>query len=128
MAARGGHFNTPKKFLATHGLVAERDGKAQRVQTETESSCSDVESSIASADAKRSISVPWSPPLARRRKGVVHLPASHDVSAPDVEALVYKTVKDVLRTDQTDNDISDRELISQHVERVMVHADRIVVA
>jgi hypothetical protein len=45
--------------------------------TETESPCSDLEPSIASADAKRSISIPWSPPIARRRKGVVHLTASH---------------------------------------------------
>jgi site-specific DNA recombinase len=44
------------------------------------------------------------------------------VSAPDVEALVYKAVKERLRTDQTDN-----ELIRQHVERVMVHADQIAV-
>jgi len=49
------------------------------------------------------------------------------LSAPDVEALVYKAVIEVLRTDQTDNDITDRELISQQVERVMVHADRIAV-
>jgi hypothetical protein len=27
--ARGGHFNTSKKFLATHGLVVERDGKVE---------------------------------------------------------------------------------------------------
>jgi hypothetical protein len=27
--ARGGHFNTSKKFLAAHGLVVERDGKVE---------------------------------------------------------------------------------------------------
>jgi site-specific DNA recombinase len=61
--------------------------------TETESSCSDVESSIASADAKRSISIPWSPPLARRRKGVVHLPASHDLDSRDRDALLTAIAK-----------------------------------
>ena len=53
------------------------------------------------------------------------------VSAPDVEALVCRAVKEALRTDQeTDqigNDIRDHELISQHVERVMVHPDQIAV-
>jgi hypothetical protein len=61
--------------------------------TETESSCSDVEPSIASADAKRSISIPWSPPLARRRKGVVHLPASHDLDSRDRDALLTAIAK-----------------------------------
>ena len=53
------------------------------------------------------------------------------VSAPDVEALVCRAVKEALRTDQeTDqigNDIRDHELIRQHVERVIVHADQIAV-
>ena len=61
--------------------------------TETQSSCSDVESSIASADAKRSISIPWSPPLARRRKGVVPLPASHDLDSRDQDALLTAIAK-----------------------------------
>src|ERR1700730_18372564 len=61
--------------------------------TETERSCSDLEPSIASADAKRSISIPWSPPVARRRKGVVHLPASHDLDSRDRDALLTAIAK-----------------------------------
>jgi site-specific DNA recombinase len=53
------------------------------------------------------------------------------VSAPDLEAFVCKALREVRRTNretaQTENDIRDQELISQHVERVMVHADRITV-
>ncbi len=53
------------------------------------------------------------------------------VSAPDVEILVYKAVKEALRPDQetaqTDNDNPNHELINQHVERVVVHADQITV-
>jgi DNA invertase Pin-like site-specific DNA recombinase len=53
------------------------------------------------------------------------------VSAPDVEALVCRAVKEAGQTDpetaQTGNDIPDHELISQHVERIMVHPDRIAV-
>jgi site-specific DNA recombinase len=46
------------------------------------------------------------------------------VSAPDVEAIICKALRDALRTDpetaQAGNDIPDHEFISQHVERVMV--------
>jgi site-specific DNA recombinase len=53
------------------------------------------------------------------------------VSAPDVEVLVYTAVKEALRPDQetaqTDNDNPNHELINQHVERVVVHADQITV-
>jgi site-specific DNA recombinase len=53
------------------------------------------------------------------------------VSAPDVEALVCKAVKEARRTDpetaRTDIDIRDHELFSQHVERVVVYADQIAV-
>ena len=54
------------------------------------------------------------------------------VSAPDIEALVCKAVKDAPGVDQvtaqTDDGAPDRELISQHVERVVVHAGHIAVA
>ena len=53
------------------------------------------------------------------------------LSAPDVEALICKAVKEARRTGQgtaqTSNDFRDLELISQHVERVTVHADQIAV-
>jgi site-specific DNA recombinase len=37
--------------------------------------------------------LPWSPPLARRRKGVVHLPASHDLDSRDRDALLTAIAK-----------------------------------
>ena len=53
------------------------------------------------------------------------------MSAPDVEALVCTAVREALRierqTAHTDIDIPDHELIRQHVDRVMVHADQIAV-
>ena len=71
--------------------------KAQRFSdsdmTETESYCSDVERSIGSADAIRSISTLGPPPVGRRRKGVVHLPASHDLDPRDRDALLTAIAK-----------------------------------
>jgi site-specific DNA recombinase len=53
------------------------------------------------------------------------------LSAPDVETLVCRALREARRTDQetaqTDHGVTDHELISQHVERVMVHADQITV-
>jgi site-specific DNA recombinase len=53
------------------------------------------------------------------------------VSAPDVETLVCRALGEALQTDpetaQPCNDIPDDELISQHVERVMVQVDQIAV-
>lgn len=53
------------------------------------------------------------------------------LSAPDVETLVCRALREAHRTDQetaqTDHGVTDHELISQHVERVMVHADQITV-
>jgi site-specific DNA recombinase len=53
------------------------------------------------------------------------------VSAPDLEAFVCKALREVRRTNretaQTENDIQGPELISRHVERVVLHPDRITV-
>ena len=47
------------------------------------------------------------------------------------ETLVCRALREARRTDQetaqTDHGVTDHELISQHVERVMVHADQITV-
>jgi site-specific DNA recombinase len=109
---------------ALAGVEHDADDFAARSDTnttETESYCSDVEPSIASADAKRSISIPWSPRLARRRKGVVHLPASHDLDSRDRDALLTAIAKARSWIDdlidgrvQSFDEISDRE---QKVER-----------
>ena len=54
------------------------------------------------------------------------------VSAPDVEELVTRVVKEAVRADQdmvqTDDGSAERELIRQRVECVVIHADRIAVA
>ena len=47
----------------------------------------------ASADAKRSISIPWTPSVARRRKGVVHRPASAGLDPRDRDALLTAIAK-----------------------------------
>jgi site-specific DNA recombinase len=53
------------------------------------------------------------------------------VPAPDVEALVCGSLREALQSDpetaQTENDIQGPELISRHVERVVLHPDRITV-
>ena len=71
----------------------QRAARSDSGATETERLCSDGEPSIASADAKRSISIPWSPSLARRRKGVVHRPASLDRDPRDRDALLTAIAK-----------------------------------
>src|SRR5271166_2061992 len=53
----------------------------------------DGEPSIASADAIRSISIPWTPSVARRRKGVVHRPASAGLDPRDRDALLTAIAK-----------------------------------
>ena len=65
--------------------------------------------------------LPWSPPLARRRKGVVHLPASHDLDSRDRDALLTAIAKARSWIDdlingrvQSFDEIADRE---QKVER-----------
>ena len=71
----------------------QRAARSDSGATETERLCSDGEPSIASADAKRSISIPWSPSLARRRKGVVHRPASAGLDPRDRDALLTAIAK-----------------------------------
>jgi site-specific DNA recombinase len=46
------------------------------------------------------------------------------VSAPDVEAIVCKAVREAI---QAKDEIPDRDLILQHVERIVVHVDRIAI-
>jgi DNA invertase Pin-like site-specific DNA recombinase len=53
----------------------------------------DDASQTAAGGEQQSISIPWSPPVARRRKGVVHRPASHDLDPRDREALLTAIAK-----------------------------------
>jgi site-specific DNA recombinase len=46
------------------------------------------------------------------------------VSAPDVEAIVCKAVREAM---QTKEETPDRDLVMQNVERLIVHADRIAI-
>ena len=66
----------------------QRAARSDRGATETERHRTDGEPSIRSADAKRSISIPWTPSAARRRKGVVHRPASLNLDPRDRDALL----------------------------------------
>ncbi len=50
-------------------------------------------SQIAAGGEQQSLSVPWSPPVARRRKGILHQPASHDLDPRDREALLTAIAK-----------------------------------
>jgi hypothetical protein len=52
----------------------QRAARSDSGAADTERRCADGEPSIGGADAKRSISIPipWTPSVARRRKGVVH--------------------------------------------------------
>jgi site-specific DNA recombinase len=68
------------RYYVSHALLQNRKAEAGSIARVP---APDLEPSIASADAKRSISIPWSPPIARRRKGVLHLPASHDLDSRD---------------------------------------------
>jgi site-specific DNA recombinase len=53
----------------------------------------DDASQIAAGGEQQSIRVPWSPPVARRRKGILHRPASHDLDPRDREALLTAIAK-----------------------------------
>ena len=69
------------------------DRRAARSDRETERRRADGEPSIGSADAKRSISIPWTPSVVRRRKGVVHRPASAGLDPRDRDALLTAIAK-----------------------------------
>ena len=85
-AAAGGERRSPDD-------ADQRAARSDSGATDTERRCADGEPSIASADAKRSISIPWSPSLARRRKGVVHRPASAGLDPRDRDALLTAIAK-----------------------------------
>ena len=53
----------------------------------------DDASQIAAGGEQQSISIPWSPPVARRRKGILHWPASHNLDPRDREALLTAIAK-----------------------------------
>ena len=54
--------------------------------------CDDA-SQTAPGGEQQSISIPWSPPAARRRKGVIHLPAAVDLDPRDRDALLTAIAK-----------------------------------
>ena len=72
--------------------VDRRAARSDRGATETERLLTDGEPSIASADAIRSISIPWTPSVARRRKGIVHR-ASLGLDPRDRDALLTAIAK-----------------------------------
>lgn len=99
-----------------------RAARSDSDTTETESNCSDVAPSIGSADAKRSISIPWSPSVARRRKGVVHLPASHDLDPRDRDALLTAIAKArSWMDDLIDGRVQSFEEIAEREQKVVRH-------
>jgi site-specific DNA recombinase len=53
----------------------------------------DDASQIAAGGEQQFMSVPWSPPVARRRKGIIHRPASHDLDPRAREALLTAIAK-----------------------------------
>jgi hypothetical protein len=53
----------------------------------------DDASQIAAGGEQQSVTVPWSPPVARRRKGILHRPASRDLDPRDREALLTAIAK-----------------------------------
>jgi site-specific DNA recombinase len=71
----------------------QRAARSDRGAPETERHRTDGEPSIRRADAQRSISIPWMPSAARRRKGVVHRPASLNLDPRDRDALLTAIAK-----------------------------------
>jgi hypothetical protein len=78
---------------------------------------------IASAGTNRSISISWSPPVAQCRKGVVPLPASHDLDSRDRDTLLAAIAKARSWMDdlingrvQSFDEIADRERkVARHI-------------
>ena len=101
------------------------DGRASRSNndtTETERCGSNVEPSIGSADAKRSISIPWSPKVARRRKGVVHEPGRQNIDPRDRDTLLTAIAKArSWMDDLIEQRVQSFEEIAQHEQKVVRH-------
>jgi hypothetical protein len=72
--ARGGHFNTSRKFLATHGFVAERDGKVEPTDAAFQKSASPRKETPATRDAMLDM---WVAALPSPAKDILQIVASH---------------------------------------------------
>ena len=72
--ARGGHFNTSKKFLAAHGLVAERDGKVEPTDAAFQKIGAPRKETPATRDAMLAM---WVAALPSPAKDILQTVASH---------------------------------------------------
>jgi hypothetical protein len=76
----------------------------------------------AAGGEQQSISIPWSSPAARRRKGVIHLPAAVDLDPRDRDALLTAIAK--ARTwmdDLIDERVQSFEDIAEREQKVVRH-------
>jgi uncharacterized protein len=72
--ARGGHFNTSKKFVAAHGLVAERDGKVEPTDAAFQKIGMPRKETPATRDAMLAM---WVAALPSPAKDILQVVASH---------------------------------------------------
>jgi hypothetical protein len=71
---------------------------------------------------KQSVSVPWSPSVARRRKGVIHLPAAQDLDPRDRDALLTAIAKaKSWMDDLIDGRAQSFEEIAEREQKVVRH-------
>ncbi|WP_026605879.1 recombinase family protein [Methylocapsa acidiphila] len=102
--------------------TAKRAARSDNERSEAESYISDIEPSIGGADAERLLSIPWSPPVARRRKGVVHLPGSHDLDPRDRDVLLTAIAKArSWMNDLMDGRVQSFEELAEREQKVVRH-------
>ena len=79
-------------------------------------------SQAATDDERRSISVPWSPPVAQRRKGVFHLPTALNLDPRDREVLLTAIAKaHCWMDDLIDGRVQSFEEIAEREQKVVRH-------
>ena len=77
---------------------------------------------LALADTRRLISVPWSPPVTQRRKGIVHQPASDDRDPRDRDTLLTAIAKSrSWMDDLIDGKVQSFEEIADREQKVVRH-------
>lgn len=86
------------------------------------SPAADAEPPIDSADTNRSIDIPWSPPTARPRKGIVHQPSSRALDPRERDALLTAIARArSWMDDLIDGRVSSFEEIAEREQKVVRH-------
>jgi DNA invertase Pin-like site-specific DNA recombinase len=86
-------LDSDRNLIAHHVARIVLRPRAVEITLSDERDDRDDASQIAAGGEQQFMSVPWSPPVARRRKGILHRPASRDLDPRDREALLTAIAK-----------------------------------